>query len=318
MMVQAQEEIGKGFADPTDPHHTPTITQPSTSIPQKKHKPRNPRIQNTKETQPSSPTTSVEDEAFNEKMFLSIPMIYYTVDDTSMFDADKDLQGEEVIVEEVNAARITTSVTATTPTISMDEITLAKVLIEIKTSRHKIQDKGKEIMVEPEMPLKKKAQISLDEEFAFKLQAEEDEQERIVREKAQQIKEVNLAWDDIQAKVDANYELAQRLHAKETVEKRNKPPTKARQRSLMCTYLKNMDGWKLRDLKNNSFTEIKELFDKAMERINNFVNFRTKLVEESSKKDETETAQESGSKKAGDKIDQENLRSKRWRMIKNL
>nr|GFC78343.1 hypothetical protein [Tanacetum cinerariifolium] len=72
-----------------------------------------------------------------------------------MFDANKDLQGEEVVVEkevagedvsdvaEVNAASIATSVTATTtaaattPTISMDKIILAKALIEIKTSRPK-------------------------------------------------------------------------------------------------------------------------------------------------------------------------------------
>nr|GFB78257.1 hypothetical protein [Tanacetum cinerariifolium] len=68
---------------------------------------------------------------------------------------------------------------------------------------------------EPEMPLKKKAQISLDKKLAFKIQAKEDEQERTVREKAQQIEEVNLAWDDIQAKVDADYELAERLQAEE-------------------------------------------------------------------------------------------------------
>ncbi|GJV14684.1 hypothetical protein Tco_1360007 [Tanacetum coccineum] len=31
MMVQAQEEMGKGSTNPTDPYHTPTIIQPSTS-----------------------------------------------------------------------------------------------------------------------------------------------------------------------------------------------------------------------------------------------------------------------------------------------
>nr|GEX80259.1 hypothetical protein [Tanacetum cinerariifolium] len=73
------------------------------------------------------------------------------------------------------------------------------------------EEKGKGIMIEPEMPLKKKAQISLEEELAFKLQAKEDEQERENVKKTSQIEEVNLAWDDIQAKVDADYELAQRL-----------------------------------------------------------------------------------------------------------
>ncbi|GKB79457.1 hypothetical protein Tco_0946352 [Tanacetum coccineum] len=42
------------------------------------------------------------------------------------------------------------------------------------------------------------------------------------------------------------------LQEKGEIEKRNKPPTKAQQRSLMCTYLKNMDGWKPKNLKNKS------------------------------------------------------------------
>nr|GFA09723.1 putative ribonuclease H-like domain-containing protein [Tanacetum cinerariifolium] len=168
-------------------------------------------------------------------------------DDTSMFDADKDLQGEEVVVRKEVAGKDVSAV---------EEINAASIAISV-------HDKGKGIMVEPEMPLKKKAQISLDKKLAFKLQAEEDEQERTVREKAQQIEEVNLAWDDIQAKVDADYELAESLQAEEqeqltdaekvklfmefmkkrrkffaanrAEEKRNKPPTKAQQRSLIVT-----------------------------------------------------------------------------------
>nr|GEY86159.1 hypothetical protein [Tanacetum cinerariifolium] len=151
--------------------------------------------------------------------------------------------------------------------------------------------------------------------------------------------------EDIKAKVDADYQLAERLHAKEqeqlidaekvrlfmefikkrrkffaakkTEEKRNKPPTKAQQRSIMSTYMKNMDGWKPRALKNKSFAEIKKLFDKAMQRINSFVDFRTKLVKESVKKDEAVTVQESSSKRAGDELDQERFKKQRWRMIKS-
>ncbi|GJU79287.1 hypothetical protein Tco_1276357 [Tanacetum coccineum] len=54
--------------------------------------------------------------------------------------------------------------------------------------------------------------------------------------------------------------------AKRAEEKRNRPPTKAQQRSIMYTYLKNMVGWNPKDLKNKSFTNIQELFDKAMKR----------------------------------------------------
>nr|GEV93202.1 hypothetical protein [Tanacetum cinerariifolium] len=45
-------------------------------------------------------------------------------------------------------------------------------------------------------------------------------------------------------------------------------------------------------LKNKSFVEIKELFDKAMARINNFIDFRSELVEENTKKAQAEIAQE--------------------------
>ncbi|GJS20312.1 hypothetical protein Tco_0448944 [Tanacetum coccineum] len=61
----------------------------------------------------------------------------------------------------------------------------------------------------------------------------------------------------------------------------------------MCTYLKNMEGWKPKSLKNKSFANIQELFNKAMKRVNTFVDYRTELVEESSKKAEAEIAYES-------------------------
>ncbi|GKE36059.1 ribonuclease H-like domain-containing protein, partial [Tanacetum coccineum] len=56
----------------------------------------------------------------------------------------------------------------------------------------------------------------------------------------------------------------------------------------MCTYLKNIEGWKPKSLKNKSFANIQELFEKAMKRVNIFVDYRTELLEERSKKAETE------------------------------
>nr|GEU71040.1 hypothetical protein [Tanacetum cinerariifolium] len=44
--------------------------------------------------------------------------------------------------------------------------------------------------------------------------------------------------------------------AKRVEEKRNKPPTQTQQRKIMRTYLKNVEGKKLKDLKNKSFDSI--------------------------------------------------------------
>ncbi|GKB66518.1 hypothetical protein Tco_0927930 [Tanacetum coccineum] len=68
MMVQYKEEVGEGSEMPTDPHHTPTIIQSSTSKPQKTQKPRRSKRKDTKVPQPSGPTTNVADEAINEEM----------------------------------------------------------------------------------------------------------------------------------------------------------------------------------------------------------------------------------------------------------
>ncbi|GKB23228.1 hypothetical protein Tco_0862629 [Tanacetum coccineum] len=70
------------------------------------------------------------------------------------------------------------------------------------------KDKGKGIMVEPEKPTKKKDQIRLHEELAFRLQAKEEEEVRLTREKAEKEQEANVAlikeWNDIQEKIEAD------------------------------------------------------------------------------------------------------------------
>ncbi|GJY00317.1 hypothetical protein Tco_0357335 [Tanacetum coccineum] len=62
MMVQAHEEMGEGSEIPTDPHHTPIITQPSSSQPQRKQKSRKSKKKNIKVPQPSGSTDNVPDE----------------------------------------------------------------------------------------------------------------------------------------------------------------------------------------------------------------------------------------------------------------
>ncbi|GJV29700.1 hypothetical protein Tco_1386148 [Tanacetum coccineum] len=145
--------------------------------------------------------------------------------------------------------------------------------------------------------MSKKDQLRSDEEEAKRLQVEFDEDERLAREKDEANVALTEEWDDIQAKIEADHELAQRLQAEEKKkEKRNKPPTQAQQRKIMCTYLKNMEGKKLKDLKNKSFDSIQKMFDRAFKRVNTFVDFRTDLVEGSSKRAGEELEQESTKK----------------------
>ncbi|GJT43164.1 hypothetical protein Tco_0951879 [Tanacetum coccineum] len=68
MVVQAQAEMVEGSANPSDPHHTPTIIQPSTLQPERKQRPMKPKRKDTKLPQSSGPTDNVVDKAVNEEM----------------------------------------------------------------------------------------------------------------------------------------------------------------------------------------------------------------------------------------------------------
>nr|GEU64357.1 hypothetical protein [Tanacetum cinerariifolium] len=205
-------------------------------------------------------------------------------DNAKMFDVN-DLHGEEVFVEKEVADK---------------EVSVAG---EVNAACIATTDKGKAIMIEEHVKPKKKKQIRLDEEVALKLQAELqaefDEEQRLAREKAQKELEANTAliktWDDVLAKINVDYQMAERLKffaAKRAEDKRNKPPTQAQQRKIMCTYLKNVKGKKLKDLKNKSFDSIQKMFDRAFKRVNTFIDFRTELVKGSLKKAGEELIQE--------------------------
>ncbi|GKC25999.1 hypothetical protein Tco_1028149 [Tanacetum coccineum] len=201
------------------------------------------------------------------------------------------------------------------------------------------QDKSKAKMTEPEKSLKEKDQIMYDQEVALnlqaQLQAELEEEERLARQKEE---EANIAliesWDNTQAMMDADYQMAQQLQAEEQEqlsieeklklfvqllearkkhfaelrarEKRNKPPTQAQQRKLYCNYLKNMEGYTQKQLKGFKFEVIKDMFDKAFKRVNTFVDYKTELVEESSKRAEDE--KDISLKREGEGLESDNLK----------
>nr|GEU84915.1 retrovirus-related Pol polyprotein from transposon TNT 1-94 [Tanacetum cinerariifolium] len=334
-------QMGESLAQPTDTQHTPTFDMPPPK-PKKTQKPRQPKRKSTKVPQPSRSTDIAADEAVHkegkvlnledelrriktaqqtkidglkrrvkklEKKHRSrthkLKSLYkgmideidvdehialiITHDDVVQDEGIEDA-GEEEVVEVVTTAKMLIDTVVDVAQTAISDVpvsaaetivtTASTITVESTKINVKVQDKGKrkaKLIKEP-MKLKKKDQILFDKEVARKLQKEIYEQERLVGERARQEEEANNAlietWEDIQAK--------------------------------------NIDGWKPRALKNKSFTEIKELFDKAMTRINNFIDFRTELVEVSTKKDEAETTQESSSKRAGDELDQE--RSKKQKV----
>nr|GEV60138.1 putative reverse transcriptase domain-containing protein [Tanacetum cinerariifolium] len=118
------------------------------------------------------------------------------------------------------------------------------------------KDKGKAIMQESKQPKKIKkrddvqAHIQADEDLAQKMLDEERESLSIV-ERAKLLAEL----------VDKRKKL-QATHRYEAI--KNKPQTMSQQRKTMCTYIKNMAGYKKEHIKGKSFYEVNEMCDKIM------------------------------------------------------
>nr|GEW28812.1 retrotransposon protein, putative, Ty1-copia subclass [Tanacetum cinerariifolium] len=184
MLVHAQADIDSTM--PSAPQHTPII-QPSTSKTQKKQKPRTSKNKDTQETHPSGPGDNVADEALNAE---NVPT---HSNDPLLSDAETTLVNETTKDQE----RYNDEEMFDTRVLDNKEVVEKAVTVkEVDVAQDQVKDKGKGKIVKLKIPLKKNAQISLDEELTFKLQAEQEE-ERIAREKAQRIEEVNLDWDDV-------------------------------------------------------------------------------------------------------------------------
>ncbi|GKD35319.1 hypothetical protein Tco_1250828 [Tanacetum coccineum] len=250
---------------------------------------------------------SVEQEVAAKDVNLS-------VDEVTLAQALAALKSVKPKVKEpsvpVSAAIATTKVSvATTTTVIIPTPRKGIVITELGTSsptrtiflqqpsQAKVQDKGKGILVEPEKPLEKKDQINFDEETARKLQAKLMKRGGLQGRKMKPILQAEEQEKfTIEQKTTLFKELQEqrRKHfaAKRAEDKRNKPPTQAQQRKILCTYLKNIEGKKPKDLKNNFFYSIQKMFDRAFKRVNTFVDFRIDLLEGSSKRAGTELEQE--------------------------
>ncbi|GJS87193.1 hypothetical protein Tco_0769829 [Tanacetum coccineum] len=299
MMVQAPKELGKGLEIPTDPQHTPTIIQPSISQPQKKQ-PRRKQRKDIEVPQPNGSTEPITDEAANEEhvpthsndLLLSeiaklkervkklertnksrtsgfkrlrkvgktariesskdeevtlVDEAQGRIDDNLMFDTGV-FNEQEV---EVEKAVSTTEVTTFSATTTVDELTLAQTLIEIKAAKPKA--------------VKTAATKTTTAVIRPKARGDVFQEPSEFRTTTSSLQTSQLPQDNTQAMMEANYELAQRLQAKEqgelTIEERSKlfvklinkrkkhfakiraeeiirkPPTKAQKRNQMYSFV---------------------------------------------------------------------------------
>nr|GEW82478.1 50S ribosomal protein L1, chloroplastic [Tanacetum cinerariifolium] len=201
------------------------------------------------------------------------------------FDYDFDTIEKDVSTAEPvstgGAAVTTDSVSVSTPSPTRNtgvsttyDITMVETLVYIRKSAAK--DKGKGKMTKSET-LQTKTKLQQEQErlsfeAAVRLQVELDEEESqriaMVHESASSFNVEE--WEDIQARVEADEELVQRLQAEErdkytkveqtrmlaklinqrkryfaaqrAKEKRNKPPIQAQHRTYMSNYIKNIEG----------------------------------------------------------------------------
>ncbi|GKB97620.1 hypothetical protein Tco_0983757 [Tanacetum coccineum] len=178
-------------------------------------------------------------------------------DDVVVESEVTDKAGEKRnIVEEVVVVTDVVTILVSVATITNVELTLAQTLAELKSARPKtkgvvMQEPSESITTTTPTPITS----SKDKGKAIRLQAQFDKEERIAREKEEANAALIAQWNDIQDKVETDYELAQSLQAEEqeeltieemsklfqqlsekrrkhfaakrAEERRNRPPTKA-------------------------------------------------------------------------------------------
>ncbi|GJR26893.1 hypothetical protein Tco_1103125 [Tanacetum coccineum] len=187
-------------------------------------------------------------------------------------------------------------------------------------SPDKGQREGKDSMIIEEAPKKTKEQILQEEASlveAIRLDTLEKEEEELNEQQKKRRAQVQFEaqhytdedWDLIRAKIEANAELSKSMlgtdlqgedFAKKMVElvnqrkkhfaeeraraKRNKPMTQSQLRTYMMNYLKNQGTWKLSQLKNLSFEEVKEEFDKLVKQVESFAPINFEATKDSLKR----------------------------------
>nr|GEV17790.1 ubiquinol-cytochrome-c reductase complex assembly factor 1 isoform X1 [Tanacetum cinerariifolium] len=133
-------------------------------------------------------------------------------------------------------------------------------------------------------PLKRKAQIKQDEAFTRQLEAELN---------------ANINWNDVIDQVKRKENQDNKVMRYQALKR--KPVTKAQARKNMMIYLKNMAGFKMDFFKGMTYSEIRHIFEKHYNSIQDFLE-RVK---------EEVIVQEEGNKRQGESLEQEIAKKQR-------
>ncbi|GJT22496.1 hypothetical protein Tco_0892433 [Tanacetum coccineum] len=192
MMVQAPKDMGEDSADPTNSHSTPVITQTSSWLKRLK---KVTLIDETQERNDEDLMFDTDvlngDEVFEEPIVNAAKTTAEVVTTTSATTTVDEFTLAQTLIE-IKSAKpkaVTTDATSITIAIAItrpkakgiffhDQEEQAHAFTQIVSSSQASQlpqekDKAKGKMVAPKKPLKKKDQITLDEELALRLHAEE-------------------------------------------------------------------------------------------------------------------------------------------------
>ncbi|GJU06771.1 hypothetical protein Tco_1123201 [Tanacetum coccineum] len=238
-----------------------------------------------------------------------------SIDKGRRYKRRKETKGKKVVSSLVFQEEVDTGAEEvnTAEGVNTGSIKLSTVSEQVSTgsakrstpSPDKGQRAGKAPMIIEEAPKKSKEQI-LQEEASL---AEAIRLDTLQKEEGAKQHYTDEDWDLIRAKIEANAELSKSMlgsdlqgedFAKKMVDlvnqrkkyfveeraraKRNKPMTQSQLRTYIMNYLKNQGTWKLSQLKNLSFNEIKEEFDKLVKQVESFAPINFEATKDSLKR----------------------------------
>ncbi|GJQ93828.1 putative reverse transcriptase domain-containing protein [Tanacetum coccineum] len=265
------------------------------------------------------------------------------LNDDLIFDTTADPGGEEVVVKPAE-----TSVSAVAKELTNNDMTMAKALAELKTSKPKVvttvpilnsattvtttkpkakgitihehlvtqkttvsfisSSKGKAIKIESKKPVKIKDLSAHDEQVAKDLH---DKIQVELEEEAKRQEEASMAaLAELYEAIQAHIDADQELAARMTIKEHEKYTVKERAR-MLAEFIKNRKKqFTHAQLKHIDFEEIRGLYNKEKELVDTFVPIRSEEDVRRIKDQNTKAEEESSNKD----VDSTNKRKKRIRM----